>query len=237
MQHQPVQKHDDKNIPHTGGHEVPVHVDCHPVTVNGKKFHIHEPMTDARKILDAADYRPAEDCILIRQLHHGTRSIGLDEAVDLRAPGNEIFWAFRGDAIYRFTVREHGFDWADATIKEPMLRAIAHVKEDEIIIVIEPHEHEGRELGPDDELHLADPHMKHLRVEKRLIRVFFKDEPYEIPRGVYTTEQLMALFPIEKGYLLNVVRDGQLVTLQPGEKIRVECDMHFYSQNPGGGSS
>jgi hypothetical protein len=161
----------------------------------------------------------------------------LDETVNLREPGNDFFWAFRGDAIYRFTVGEHGFDWADATIKEPKLREIAHVKEDEILIVIEHPDHPGRELGSDDEVNLSEPHAKHFRIEKRLVKVFFKDKPYEIPRGVYTTEQLMAQFPIEQGYLLNLVRCDELVTLKPGEETRVECGMRFYSQNPGGGSS
>jgi hypothetical protein len=206
-------------------------------TINGQIIHLGDPMPDARKILHAANFVPADDCILIRELHHGTRAIALEETVDLRKSANELFWAFRGDCIYRFTVGEHGFDWGVATIKEPMLRAVAHVKDDEILVV----EREGQpnqELGPEDEVRLSDPETKHLRVESRLVKVFFKDKPYEIPRGVYTTEELMAKFPIEPGYLLNLkTHDGVLVTLKPGEKICVKNDMHFYSQVPGGGSS
>jgi hypothetical protein len=48
----------------------------------------------------------------------------------------------------------------------------------------------------------------------------------------------MAKFPIKAGYLLDLkTRDGELVTLKPGEKIRVKRRMEFFSQSPGGGSS
>lgn len=223
--------HEDPGENHRGHHhEV-------EISINGKTIHLDHPRPDARQILKAASYVPADDCILIRELHRGTRAIALDETVDLREPGIEIFWAFRGDCIYRFTVGEHGFDWGEATIKEPKLRAIAHVKDDEIIIV-ERHDQPGQELGPEDELQLAGPETKHLCVEGRLVKVFFKDKPYEIPRGIYTTEELMAKFPIEPGYLLNLkTHDGELVTLKPGEKICVKNGMHFYSQVLGGGSS
>ncbi|HXI84565.1 MAG TPA: hypothetical protein VNL17_10815 [Verrucomicrobiae bacterium] len=87
-------------------------------------------------------------------------------------------------------------------------------------------------LKEDEHFHSGAPERKHL------VEVFFKDVPYELPRGVYTTEELMAKFPIEQGYLLNLKkRDGELVTLKPGEKIRLKRGMHFYSQVPGGGSS
>jgi hypothetical protein len=205
--------------------------------INGQMIEFDDPVPDARRILNAANYTPADECILVQDFAHGARAIGLDETVDLRKPGIETFWAFRADRIYRFTVDERGFDWGDARIKETMLRAIAHVNDDEVII-LERRDQPDQELGPEDEVHLADAGTEHLRVEKRLVTVFFKKEKFQIARGVYTTEQLIALFPIEAGYLLNLKsEDGELVTLKPGQKIRVKNGMHFYSQVPGGGSS
>jgi hypothetical protein len=206
-------------------------------TINDQTIHFTDPVQDARTMLESANYNPADDCILIRVLAHGTLAIGLDEKVDLREPGIETFWAFRADRAYRFTVDERGFDWGDATIKEPMLRAIAHVDDDDVI-VLEKKDQPDQDLGPEDQVHLADAGTEHLRVEKRLVTVFFKNKQYEIPRGVYTTEQLIAMFPIEPGYLLNLkTDDGELVTLKPGQKICVKNGMQFYSQVPGGGSS
>jgi hypothetical protein len=205
--------------------------------VNGQTIEFGDPVPDARQILNAANFTPADECILIQIFSHGARAIGLDETVDLREPGIESFSAFRADRIYRFTVDERGFDWGEGKIKEPVLRAIAHVKEDEVI-VLDRQDQADQELGPDDEVRLADAGTEHLRVEKRLVTVFFKKDKFEIPRGFYTTDQLIALFPIEPGYLLNLKsEDGELVTLKPGQKILVKNGMHFYSQVPGGGSS
>lgn len=207
------------------------------VTVNGGIINLEDRTPTARQVLGEAGFIPADECILIRLFPHGTRAIGLDEVVDLHEPGVEAFRAFKGDRVYRFTVSERGYDWGDAKIKEPELRAIAHVKKDEIL-VLEKQDQPDQELGPDDEVRLADCGTEHFRVEKRFVTVFFKDQPFEIPRGVYTTEQLMAKFPIEAGYLLNLkTPEGELVTLKAGEKTRVKCDMHFYSQVNGGGSS
>jgi len=205
--------------------------------VNGQTIEFGDPAPDARQILNAANFTPADECILIQIFSHGARAIGLDETVDLREPGIESFSAFRADRIYRFTVDERGFDWGEGKIKEPVLRAIAHVKDDEVI-VLDRQDQADQELGPDDEVRFADAGTEHLRVEKRLVKVFFKKEEFQIARGVYTTEQLIALFPIEPGYLLNLkTEDGELVTLKPGQKILVKNGMHFYSQVPGGGSS
>jgi hypothetical protein len=206
-------------------------------SINGQIVFFGDPVPDARQILNSVDYIPADECILIQIVPHGARAIGLDETVDLRGPGIDTFWAFRADRIYRFTVDERGFDWGEAKIKETTLRVIAHVNDDEVII-LERREQPDQELGPEDEIHLADAGTEHLRVEKRFVIVYFKDKPFEIRRGVYTTEQLIALFPIEAGYLLNLkTEDGELVTLQPGQEIRVKNGMHFYSQVPGGGAS
>jgi hypothetical protein len=205
--------------------------------VNGQTIEFGDPAPDARQILNAANFTPADECILIQVFAHGARAIGLDETVDLREPGGESFSAFREDRIYRFTVDERGFDWGEGKIKEPVLRTIAHVKDNEVII-LDRQDQADQELGPDDEVRLADSGTEHLRVEKRLVTVYFKDNPFEIRRGIYTTEQLIAIFPIEPGYLLNLkTDDGELVTLKAGQKIRAKNGMHFYSQVPGGGSS
>jgi hypothetical protein len=213
------------------------HPDGFTATVNRQTLHFPDPLADARLLLSAADFSPADDCILVQVFAHGTRAIGLDETVDLCEPGIEAFWAFRTDRIYRFTVDERGFDWGDPMIKEPMLRSITHLADDEVI-VFEREEQPDRVLGPDDELDLGATGTEHLRIKKRLVTVFFKDDPYRIPAGTYTTEELMTKFPIEEGYLLNLkTEDGELVTLKPGEKIHVKDGMHFYSQPPCGGSS
>jgi hypothetical protein len=205
-------------------------------TVNGQNLYFADPMPDTRRILNAADFLPADDCILVQVFAHGTRAIGLDETVDLRDPGIETFWAFKADRVFRFTVDERGFEWGEALIKEPVLRAIAHLK-DEQALVLEREGHPDKELGSNDEVDLAHAGTEHLRIQKRFVTVYFKNEPFELPRGTYTTEALMALFPIEDGYLLNLLEKDVLVTLKPDQKTHLKEGMRFFSQPPGGGSS
>ena len=94
------------------------------------------------------------------------------------------------------------------------------------------------DLKPGDVLDLAHGGTEHLHTEKRLITVFFENEPREIPRGTYTTEELKQLFGVQDGYVLEVINEeGQLTPLKPGAKLRVKQGMKFFEQVPCGGSS
>jgi hypothetical protein len=162
--------------------------------------------------------------------------LGLDETVDLGAEGTEEFRAFKSDRIFRFTLNDHGYEWGVDKISEPELRAIAHIHEDEIIVL----EREGKDIGlaPTDVLDLGAAGTEHLHTEKRLVTVFFENEPREIARGTYTIEQLKQLFGVQEGYVLEVINEeGQLAPLKAGAKLRVKEGMKFFEQVPCGGSS
>lgn len=204
--------------------------------VNGVTVLFREPLVKGEEILDKAGLKPAGDYILIQLLGHSTQSIELDEMVDLRIAGTEEFRAFKNDRVYRFTLNGHGFDWGVEKLPEPELRQIGHVHVDEVVVL----DRDGEEidLGPGDVLDLARPGTEHLHTEKRLIIVFFENEPREIHRGIYTTEQLKQIFGVQDGYILEYINaEGQLTPLKPNAKLRVKQDMRFFEQVPCGGSS
>jgi hypothetical protein len=187
-------------------------------------------------MLDKAGLKPAKDYVLIQLLGHSTRSVGLDETVDLRHAGTEEFRGFKSDRIYRFTLNGHGFEWGVEKIPEPELRAIGHVHTGEVIVL----ERDGADidLGPEDVLNLNRAGTEHLHTEKRLITVYFENEPREIPRGTYTTEQLKQMFGVQDGYVLEYLNEeGQLTPLKPGHKLRVKDGTKFFEQVPCGASS
>jgi len=205
--------------------------------VDQKQVDFADANPAGRQMLAAAGCHPADDFALIWLEKHGTRSIGLDERVDLRGPHEKAFRTFKSDRVFHFTIDGRGYEWGAAVIPGPELREIAHVLEDDVLVVEHPG---GKEtvLGPDDQLDLAGPETKHLRMKKRLITVFYDNDPKIIPAGVYTTEQLKEKFEVPAGYLLNVVSEhGQLETLKPGQHLRVREGMKFFSQAPGGGSA
>jgi hypothetical protein len=205
-------------------------------TVNNTTVKFSDATPAGERILDKAGFKPAGDFVLIQLMGRGTRSIGLDETVNLTAPGTEAFRAFQNDRIFRFTLDDHGYEWGARKISEPELRVIGRVRDDEVIIL----ERDGDdvELKADDHLDLGEKGTEHLQTEKRLITVFFENEPREIARGTYTTEQLKTLFGVQEGYVLEVINEeGNLTELRPSKRLRVKAGMRFFEQVPCGGSS
>lgn len=204
--------------------------------VNGGTVKFSDATPKGERILDKAELKPVGDYVLIQLMRNSTRSIGLDETVDLSAEGTEEFRAFKSDRIFRFTLNDHGFEWGVAKIPEPELRVIGHVRDDEVLVL----ERDGHDtdLKPGDVLDLGQAGTEHLRTEKRLVTVYYENEPREIPRGIYTTEQLKQLFGVQEGYILEVINEeGNLTPLKPGAKTRVKDGMKFFEQVPCGGSS
>jgi Multiubiquitin len=205
-------------------------------TVNDTTVKFSEPLPKGEHILEKAGLKPAGDYALIQVMRHSSRSVGLDEKVDLRAEGTEVFRAFKTGEIFRFTLNDHGYEWGAEKVPEPELRAIGHVPEDEVLVL----ERDGTDIDlmPADVVDLGRGGTEHLRTEKRLITVFFENKPREIPRGTYTTEQLKTLFGVQAGYVLEFINEeGQLTPLKPGAKLRVKEGMRFFEQVPCGGSS
>lgn len=206
------------------------------ITINDivLKFSKSEPTGE--RMLEKGDFKPAGEFVLIQLMRRGTRSIGLAETVDLTNRGTEAFRAFKSDRIFRFIMDEHGFEWGARKIGEPELRAVGRVRDDEVIVL----ERDGKdvELKPDDVLDLGEAGTEHLFTEKRLITVFFENDPREIKRGVYTTEQLKTLFGVQDGYVLEYINEeGNLTELKPGKRLRVKDGMRFFEQVPCGGAS
>lgn len=206
-------------------------------TVNGKTIKFNDPMPTGRQILADAGFNPADAFVLIQLESHTTRSVGLEETVDLRDEGKENFRAFESDRIFRLVIDERGYEWGAAVISEPELREIANVPQNEVL-VLEREDEPDLPLSPDDKVDLGKNGVEHLHTAKRLITVFLDDVAKEIPRGKYTTETLHKALAVDAGYLLNLLdKDGKLVPLKPGETLRVKDGMKFYTQVPCGGSS
>jgi len=204
--------------------------------VNGAEVAFKDVVPKGEHILEKAGFLPAGDYVLIQLLGHSTRSVGLDEAVDLSLEGAETFRSFKSDRIFRFTLNGHGFEWGDDKITEQDLRLIGNVRPDEVLVL----ERDGQDvdIGPGDVLDLGRSGTEHLRSEKRLITVFFDNMPREIPRGTYTTDQLKHLFGVQPGYVLEFINEeGRLTPLKPGAKLRVKEGMKFFEQVPCGSSS
>lgn len=206
------------------------------VIINGSRVALSDAVPTGRQLRSAGGFDPASDHVLIQVLDRATVSIGLDETVDMRHGGVFTFFAFLSDRVFSFTLDERGFEWGTDEIAEERVRELGKVPDDKVI-VLEREDAPDLELEPGDTVRLGRKGTEHLKTRKGMVTVSYNGDDREIPRGVYTTEQLLALFSVEAGYVLDVMKDGQLVSLKPGEKIRIRQGMKFISQAPCGGSS
>jgi hypothetical protein len=189
------------------------------ITINGHDLALADPLPIGRQILTEAGFNPPDEHVLIELLPRRTRSIGLNEEIDLRTPGRESFRAFRSDRMFLFTVDGNGYEWGASPITEAELRAIADVASDSVL-VLERENDTDLVLTPYDRVVFDETIEKH------------------IPRGNHMTEELLALLGVTPGYQLNVLdTNGQLQPLHPGQTVYVKEGMKFYSQAPGGGAS
>ncbi len=206
------------------------------ISVDDVHLEIAGPVLDGGRILDEARLLPAEDYVLIQLLFPGTRSVGLDETVDLRQEGSRAFRTFKSDRIFRFTVDDVGYEWGVAKIPEPELRRIAVVGRDGTLVLAR----NGKtiELDPGDILELGDTGTERLRVVEVVTVYLNTDIEKKIPRGTYKTEELVHVLGVEAGYVLDVLDEqGNLEPLQPGQTTQVRAGMKFFSHVPAGGSS
>ncbi len=206
------------------------------ITVNGRSIRLTDSEPIGSQILAEAGLEPVDEHILIQRPKIGSRLISLDEPIDLRGAAVARFYAFRTGEVFMFTVNEHGFQWGRPAITEPELREFVGVPDDEVIVQ-ERGDDEPRILSAADRVDLCATGTEHLRTEKRLATVFVDNVEKHIPRGVYTTEELLVVLGVHAGYLLNLATENGLVPLKPGQRTRVKDGMHFFTQVPGGGSS
>ena len=205
------------------------------VSINGNVVVVRDKTPTAGQLLTAGGFEPVDDHELIQKVNPGSRLVSLDETVDLRGREPKEFFAFVGGAAYTYTVDTHGYVWGAAQISEASLRSIANVQEDRVIVL--GREGDDEVIEPGSSVTLRHEGVEHFRTESKLIEVFIDGVAKEVPRGTYTTEQLLTMLEVTPGYLLNIQRKNGLEPLKPGEKVRLKPGMKFFSQAPGGGTA
>jgi hypothetical protein len=214
----------------------PEHHRDREITVNGHSVVLTDTEPTGSQILAEAGFEPVDEHVLIEKVKIGSRLVSLDERVDPKSVDGARFYAFRTGEVFTFTVNEHGYQWGRPSITEPELREFAGVP-DEDVLVQEEGDDEPRFLNPADRVELGASGTEHLKTEKRLVTVFVDNIEKRIPRGTYTTEELLVVLEVQAGYLLNLATATGLMPLKPQQRLRVKDGMRFFTQVPGGGSA
>ncbi|PHS07252.1 MAG: hypothetical protein COA78_13560 [Blastopirellula sp.] len=103
--------------------------------LDDQTFTTDDPILTGRQIRSLGNLVPASDFVLLEIANGSSRSIGLDEDVDLRAAESACFVSFRSDRVYSLTVNERGFEWGAEEISAAELRRYGDIPEDHELVL------------------------------------------------------------------------------------------------------
>jgi hypothetical protein len=203
-------------------------------TVNGEPFTSDKQVVQARDVLQKARLLPPSEHVLIGLNRPGSKAFGIDADVDFEE--SKEFRASLSDRSFNFMGDEVGYAWANPSISEPELRDIMGVAKNHVLYLDRD---DGDELlTPTSNVNLSERGTEDIRSGRRLITVFYRDEPIEMERGRYTGAQLIERFGVPTGYVLDRVKPaGGFEEISPGDTVKVRDGMHFVSHPPKGQSS
>ena len=216
----------------------PIHVlDEH---FNQREFVFNDPKVTGRQIAHEAGFRPADEAIVLQQLKDGgMEEIRLEELVDLQAVGTERFFVMTGDRTYRLIVDGLRLEWPRGQLIGKAIRKLAG-RDEEFEVIQELEDAPDGVIEEDEMVTLKGDGTEKFKTRRavRLITVFYGEQPHEMPRGVYTTEQLRQEFKVDDGYVLALIAvDDSFDELKPSQKLRLKNGMKFVSYAPCGQSS
>ena len=207
---------------------------------NQRVLRFNDSKVTGHQIVHGAGFRPADEAIVLQQLRDGgMEEIRLEELVDLKTAGIERFFVMTGDRTYRLIVDGLRLEWPRAQLSGEAIRELAG-RDEHFEVVQELEDTPDRVIEEDEMVSLQGGGTEKFKTRQaqRLITVFYGEQPYEMPRGVYTTEQLRKEFRVEDGYVLALITaDGDFDELKPGQKLRLKNGMKFASYAPCGQSS
>ena len=207
---------------------------------NQREFVFDDPKVTGRQIAHEAGFRPTDEAIVLQQLKDGSmEEIRLEELVDLKVAGTERFFVMTGDRTYRLIVDGLRLEWPRAQLTGEAIRKLAG-RDDEFEVLQELEDTPDRVIEEDELVSLQGGGTEKFKTRRagHLITVFFGEQPYEMPRGVYSTEQLRTEFKVEAGYVLALITaDGSFDELKAGQKLCLKNGMKFVSYAPCGQSS
>lgn len=161
-------------------------------SVNGRAFETDDRIEVGETILERAGFNPASDHVLIELTNPGSRSVGLDEKVDLSTAGRETFHAFRSDRIFTFTVDERGYEWGAGEIAEQMLREIAAIRAG-YVLYLERRDEPDDLIEPGTSVDLAARGTEHILSEMRRTRIIVNARPHKVEGEAIDYDALVRL--------------------------------------------
>ena len=202
-------------------------------------FKFEDSVVTAAQIAESVGAHPVTQFKILQQLKSGEiETKRPTETTDLRETGVERFFVIRSDRTYGFTIDGLSLEWPLVTISGAHLRLLAQATDLQELIRVTA---EGfKPVTATEVLSFADSGTEEFRLieRKHTVTIFYREEPFEVERRRWSTEELMALFEVTAGYKLDLIDpDGEFKEMKPGQTIEVRVGMEFTSHVPSGQSS
>lgn len=205
------------------------------LTIDGNSLQTDDPVLTGRQLLELAGRSPIEEHVVLelgerRQLE----DIDLEESVDLREPGRELFFTFRTDRLFNFILDGQRQPWGSTSIAEPVLRRLAGI-DDNGRVWLERRDEPDLQLAPGQEIPL-DPAGVEKFYTQRAITITVNGRRKSIEQRSLTFDELLALAfdPVPDGpnwcftiTYRNGPRPNPEGTLIEGQSVRITDRMVF----------
>lgn len=207
------------------------------------EFHataLNDPMPTGRQVAQASGEGDPAELIVLQQLpDFQLEELRLDETTDLRGRGIERFIVAKSDRTFRFLVGDLKLEWPFSNPTALIIKTLVGKGED--FDLVQLHD-DGPEhvIADESHVHLEGRGTERFRLRKRVrhVTVKYNHTPFTLEARMYTTEELLAIFQVQAGYILDrIASDGDFIEMKPGDKVRVVDCMEFVSHAPCGGAS
>jgi len=203
------------------------------------EFKLDDEKPTGAQIAELVGAHPVAEFVVLQHLKSGElETLRPTEMSDLGQAGVEHFFVIRGSELYRFTLNGLSMEWPLPEISGKHVKILANVDEGAVLVLDHP---QGDQVIDDgDKIILATAGVEEIRIRKapKLVTVIYNQENrFQLERREYTTEELLKIFGVPSGYLLDLFEKSGLRELKPGEKTRVRDGIEFASHPPVGQSS
>ena len=202
--------------------------------IDGTPVETDDPVLTGRDVRSQAGLAPASDHVLIEIGERSTRSIGLEERIDLREDRVPEMRSFLSDRVFSLTVNERGFEWGAEQISAIDIRRYGRIPDDHELILDSKGD---RPIADDDIVRLKPKGVERVRSQPaETVCIIVNTRQKQVPRGRITFVALTALaFPDaphgpDTAFTVSFRKGAGTQpegTLVEGEDVRVQKGMVF----------
>lgn len=162
--------------------------------LDGETVTVPDGIISGRTIRARGGLNPVSDYVLIELGNAMSRSIGLEEEINLVETPSPIFRSFRSDRVFSLTINERGYEWGEEKISVDDIRAIASISNDQELILDSDRD---RPIDDDGNVRLKSQGVERILSRRReLVCIFVNTvEEYVKPGEISFSELVKLAFP------------------------------------------